>query len=916
MIVCVNKSSKEFKDLLKETRMHPIVLAAKINEWQDLNKTDRFPTKEQVVLGKNITKENVPLHDLDGQTRLLYSLNAPETQNKSIIDTQYEKVLRDRIDEFLSKMGFKIDSRGSFTDINGNPIDARAMVDFLNKIVSIAEGNSDISDLTEETIHIVVRLLQQSNDPLYKAMLDQIESMSEYAETLQNYSNVAGYDDAKLHEEAIGKAIKNIIINRKHEEENALPVYKSWFQKLVDWFKSLGKKIKDDPFIRTAQMFMNDEFAKYTEATGTDKMYAKIPQTQEDAVKLFDHTNNTLVKKIVNVKDFVSKGYKGVRDELERYYDTVNGVIVPNRITDKPQEIRDAKKSKSRIIKEQDSPSALLFKKLGTRLHATMELLGPAVLNNTSLEGAQTQSQLNSRDFAKLVKFTKSMISEAETIQNRIDPKGKIAWRFEQKIYSLAENEGGTIDVMAVYSNGTSASTWEYKFKHTSGYNSTIDQLTRQRVFTRDVMDDEAIYAGDIQMSRQKNILAQNYGITDLRTSRLVPFAITVPYKEGVPEDKITELFSPIDGSEYLTVLALGDESTGIEALDNKLKVIDKRIINLKAALIDAVLPVHKEKLRSMIHDLRKVQLKIHTEYDISLILDLAYSAAKPALGTTEKKFEDGKLLHSNEEYINGKPNPQYMSLKELQDLMDELTAYSSILEESAIYAVAVGDKELLSPDRIANIKRRTSITKDLVDNTIGFIKVKMEERLFGDANSQGIDLNPKTRPVRQLTWAQLNLNRLSEIDHPVFEYARSLLFKADGAKRAQVLQTAKEIEELEKELFAYADSIGVSHMKIYDKYIEKDGFYIKSMYKDELYQDLLPKHRLANNAAWIKERFDVREDYMNKYNDKFDSQKKKIWDMWRDVETQPDVWTRNGDIRTKLLEQWVDRNDYRKSPL
>jgi hypothetical protein len=65
MRACVNKSSKEFKELLNTVfpRQHPIVLAAKINEWQELNNTDLFPTKEQIELGKSIIKESKTIKD-------------------------------------------------------------------------------------------------------------------------------------------------------------------------------------------------------------------------------------------------------------------------------------------------------------------------------------------------------------------------------------------------------------------------------------------------------------------------------------------------------------------------------------------------------------------------------------------------------------------------------------------------------------------------------------------------------------------------------------------------------------------------------------------------------------------------------------------------------------------------------------
>ena len=44
MANCVNTNTKEFKELSAEAKLNPIVLAAKVSLWQEVNGLDNFPS--------------------------------------------------------------------------------------------------------------------------------------------------------------------------------------------------------------------------------------------------------------------------------------------------------------------------------------------------------------------------------------------------------------------------------------------------------------------------------------------------------------------------------------------------------------------------------------------------------------------------------------------------------------------------------------------------------------------------------------------------------------------------------------------------------------------------------------------------------------------------------------------------------
>lgn len=54
MAHCVNRSSKEFKALVEQSKINPIVLAAKVSLWQESNGLDKFPTIENLNISKQI----------------------------------------------------------------------------------------------------------------------------------------------------------------------------------------------------------------------------------------------------------------------------------------------------------------------------------------------------------------------------------------------------------------------------------------------------------------------------------------------------------------------------------------------------------------------------------------------------------------------------------------------------------------------------------------------------------------------------------------------------------------------------------------------------------------------------------------------------------------------------------------------
>src|SRR5690349_8538917 len=57
MANCINENSKEYKELLEKSGLHPVVLKSRISLWQDANSVDNFPKLEDILYTKVIPLE-------------------------------------------------------------------------------------------------------------------------------------------------------------------------------------------------------------------------------------------------------------------------------------------------------------------------------------------------------------------------------------------------------------------------------------------------------------------------------------------------------------------------------------------------------------------------------------------------------------------------------------------------------------------------------------------------------------------------------------------------------------------------------------------------------------------------------------------------------------------------------------------
>ena len=81
MANCINTSSKEYIELLEQTKLNPLILKARISIFQDKNGLESFPKVEDIIQSNEVNKT---FKEVDFTSII-------DDNQESIFETQYKK---------------------------------------------------------------------------------------------------------------------------------------------------------------------------------------------------------------------------------------------------------------------------------------------------------------------------------------------------------------------------------------------------------------------------------------------------------------------------------------------------------------------------------------------------------------------------------------------------------------------------------------------------------------------------------------------------------------------------------------------------------------------------------------------------------------------------------------------------------
>jgi len=294
------------------------------------------------------------------------------------------------------------------------------------------------------------------------------------------------------------------------------------------------------------------------------------------------------------------------------------------------------------------------------------------------------------------------LLSKIETIQNTIDPSGKVVVLSEQFILNPTKDTGGTVDLLIKFSDN-SFGTLDFKTiapdeLSTYGGNK-VDWITNEIIDENWIPGIKKVGIKE-QLGDYNHTLSTFYGMGDAVISRGIP--IYVRYgtkarqnqKEGARlSQKIT--YIAMQGMDKLSkeqnamlshvpvqeFILLKDKHKQ-HKINDALRSLEIIITNAENELENLSGTEARIKLKALISKYRKAKDKLILDQDFNGL----YEAFKETLSniTIDGKLTD--IYNIQDPMINGEPNPHYLSITELNSKIREIEALRNLIVVSPYY--------------------------------------------------------------------------------------------------------------------------------------------------------------------------------------------------------------------------------------
>tara|TARA_R110002167_G_scaffold693_4_gene3001 strand:+ start:11652 stop:16883 length:5232 start_codon:yes stop_codon:yes gene_type:complete len=826
--------------------------------------------------------------------------------------SERDEAVDEAMKQFLRSIGVKLKEVSEIRDRNGNILPVVAKADMVNKIVEYAKGKIGLDTLPEEAAHFLVELLEAENSPLFTSMMNNIQTFAVYQEVLESdvYQKLYQGDINKLKKEAIGKLIAKTIVNSVVEDSPAnIRRALGWWGRVKEFIKNVFGRVQNDPYAEAAQMMLNaavEEHVNVKRGMGNvmgeyyqvntkldditmasasavsraaNASYEKGSQTKDKVVDYIKDKKkfkgNTLEK--LNLENeaweikTLSLEEAGLKQEWfveegsvqDRYVGKASGpyagTIIKGRVSDKVKQhfwrlnrgkIRDlgGKEAKLRLSNNE------MRKVTGTMGHTVMEELVNFYINKKGTKAEiLNRSLFNAAQFNVLDQGVKDLIAQIKKVQkDEVDPEGKVVIKTEQMITNRDQSVGGSIDLIAIFSDN-SAAIYDYKFVSPSKQAGYVDKTTNR------IVEDPfnvKMTTYDLQMAQYKQALEQNYGVTQVRQSRIIP--IHVRYKtakDGKLTNNITVVQMGTKYSEFLEQIPVAGELTRFEDIN---KLIRKLLV--RKASVDRQLQTKKYKAGSSFEALKAQQGKIAKQLRVLQIdQDLAYVVK--SLGEDIKVIKD-KLATNNEFLKSGEVNPNYLTDTDLNDLLSDLMFYQSLVNIHDY----VGSMDSKRQKEYIILRDRLS---GFLGPAITAVQGKMLERTSDKAQSRGVQ-GIKSFNL-DVSWATTNFVNLSKQTNPYLRNLWEMMDTLNFNKRKITKAKAEEIQAAQDEFIAGRG------IKAFDDLLDEDGTF-KTKYDKEYYTRRNSAIK-TNDSSWFSEEEGnvvIDEAYYNKKYKEFRAGKLK----------------------------------------
>lgn len=614
-------------------------------------------------------------------------------------------------------------------------------------------------------------------------------------------------------------------------------------------------------------------------------------------------TQKEIVDEVRRRWENISKEYFTDEEKgLYERYQTKDGQVRLRRVTDLSKKLFEGKRGKEAAARENERPNNKLTRELGTEMHLLMQGLVYDRIQKSSLLTAAVHPDyaplsskpnwMSASAFTSLNKGADRIIENFEKRQKALNEKlGKTdkATIFLEAVLDNQKDLAGTVDVMAVYSDGK-LDIYDHKF-------------TRPNIIKREgdagiPIYEESYDLADVkrkgyrlQMSGYRGILRDAYKIPNeqiLKTT-ILPWFMDISQSDTVFEDgtpinkadmrsKRRKLLKNVNTIKGIGDTEVTEQPSGYQLTENPvldsvlLKLFDKlEFSTTQAAKNYYSNPEISQKFSEEAHLLERTIAEVQLEKDIGAIVRYVNNVSDWVL--------------NNSDTIE----PNYLS-----QLYLEMNTYDDIISNVSELNKLLTDEEL---------KDNTELKKEMARNilTIGEAKVKIMQTktlLESEIENNLKLINPdidKAGPrdmFRKLAY-------FSEINDPLFNTAYRLISEQEDKVKSKIDALVTEAIKLRDKL----KEVGLkeAYRAIKDP---KTGNAISKF--DREFKKKEREAEEDNDIAYLKSIYKITDEGKKRYQE---DKKKAI----RQFEI---LYNDNPDMQNLKIEQWIANNNLEKNDL
>lgn len=376
-----------------------------------------------------------------------------------------------------------------------------------------------------------------------------------------------------------------------------------------------------------------DELRNYIKNGKNVPLFTTPNPTQQEISEAMDYMNRSMgLTEIPNINP------KDKGDDKRRYTvmsetgDFFTDAYLEGRVSDKTNKLFKKGKTEEEVNTIRENPSNIIYREYGSTGHALAEELAQLYYNNKIgrtypknyaglvAEYGKAEYPFKPEHVASLNNGVKAIIDRIFAKQRTINPDINPVIKFEQFVGEPSKDIGGTMDIIAIYSDSTSQ-IFDYKFMSAKKEYITGTGANRKLSSDRFIHGNKKD-AWKLQLGTYKPMAIKAYKLKDILSTEIVPVWLDIQYdSKGKPIKSLNKIQIGKEQSKYLKTIHATYAKTGIGQIDEFLTNRYREIEILKERIKKAS-PDAKGAIRARIQRIEDAVIEFLEEKNIERLVD------------------------------------------------------------------------------------------------------------------------------------------------------------------------------------------------------------------------------------------------------------------------------------------------------